>query len=343
MAQLRALPIDAMSDAAVGEQIEGLLARYHDGHIKMSPDGSTAEPEYLPVRFRWFPSGIYITSATDPVLRRARLLRLGDVPAESLLDRIAPWASIENESGLHNAASNTLWNAAALVAAHIAVSGKPVPMQVQLTSGEKRTVALVPQHIASIHWSASGQIPAYRQRRSPPNWLTPLPDRSSGSIYLRYLECHDKELSRSLAKQLQSLIQNGAKQVVIYLRGNDGGDSAAFSPILQVLQTSSARTRRLVVLTDRETFSSAFRNALELKDIGATLIGEAPAQRPIYTGNVKSFLLPYSRLQIRYTTKWTRLGPGDLYEVKPDLLLQPTPEQYMRGEDPLLDKALGIS
>jgi hypothetical protein len=337
IAQLRALPIDAMSNAAIAEQIEGLLARYHDGHIKMSPDGSTAEPEYLPVRFRWFPSGIYITSAVDPSLRGAKLLRLGTVQAESVLDRVASWVSIENESGLHAAASNTLWNAAALSASQIAESGKAVPMLVRLASGEEKTLELLPQPIISIHWSSPGQIPAYRQSRKPSNWLTLLPDR--GLIYLRYAECHDNDLSSSLATQLESLIQNGGQRVVVDLRGNEGGDSAAFGPILKVLRTSAARKRPLVVLIDRETFSSGFRNALELRGIGGTLMGEAPSQRPVYTGNVKSFLLPYSRLQIRYTTKWSRLGPADMQQINPEILLQPTPEQYVRGDDPLLDRA----
>ena len=94
---------------------------------KIMPDGSTAEPDYLPARFRWFPSGIYITVAADPKLRGAKLLRLGSVEASLLLDRIAPWISIENDSGLHAAASSALWNAAVLVAAQVAEEGKPVP------------------------------------------------------------------------------------------------------------------------------------------------------------------------------------------------------------------------
>jgi hypothetical protein len=335
--RLRQLPIGTMTDAAVGEEIEHLLAQYHDGHIKILPDGSIAEPDYLPAKFRWFPSGIFITGAVDPKLRGAKVIRLGHANADSLLERIAPWVSIENDSGLHFAVSNALWNAAILSAAKIADTTGPVPLTVKVISGQEITVFLTPQPIADMHWVAPSYVPEYRQALTPSNWLKVMPDRHA--VYLRYAECHDKGRSRSLARQLQDAPLDGAWRIIIDMRGNEGGDSAAFAPLLDTLKSRPDRSR-ILVLVDRGTFSSAFRNAVELKHIGATWIGEAPSQRPIYTGDVESFLLPHSHLQIRYTTKWSRLGPADLTELKPDVLIQPTAEEYFGGKDPVLDYAL---
>lgn len=337
IARLRALPIETMPDAVIGAEVEHLLAEYHDGHIKILPDGSTAEPDYLPVKLRWFPSGLYVTSAIDPLLRGARVLRLGNTDADQLLPRIAPWVSIENESGLHAAASNTLWNAAVLRAAGIADSHRPILLTVQLATGEVKTESLEPQHIESIHWPAPTVVPEYRQVLNPSNWMKTIPDRRA--VYLRYAECHDKERSRSLAKQLEDALRSFPSRVIVDFRGNEGGDSAAFAPLLSVLKSRSSG-HRLIVIVDRGTFSSAFRNAVELKQIGATWIGEAPSQRPAYTGNVETLVLPHSRLQIRYTTKWTRLGPADALEIKPDILKQPSIAEYLAGEDTVLDEAL---
>lgn len=335
--RLRGLPIDRMSDALIGAEIERLLAEYHDGHIKILADGSTAEPDYLPVKFRWFPSGLYITAAVNPELRGARLLRLGNADADTLLARIAPLVSIENDSGLHAAAASALWNAAILKAAGIVDSPQAVPLTVQLPSGDTRTEDLTPEPIANIHWPKSDAVAEYRQAHNSPNWMKIVPDRDA--IYLRYAECHDKERSRALAKQLKDALRGGTGRVIVDLRGNEGGDSAVFAPLLDTLKSRPSK-QRLIAIVDRATFSSAFRNAMELRQIGAIWIGEAPSQRPVYTGNVESFLLPHSHIQIRYTTKWTRLGPADAHAMQPDVLSQPSAMQYLAGEDPVLAQAL---
>jgi hypothetical protein len=340
IAQLQALPIAILSNAEIAAHIGHLLARYHDGHLTVRTDDSTAEPLFLPLRFRWFPSGIFVTAAADPRLLGAKLLQLGNTPADALLQRIAPWISIENDSGLHTAAFTALSNTAILADAGIAPYGHPVAIKLQPASGNEIAVALEPHPYAQIAWPTPPRLPLYRQDHTPANWTLPMP--AHNALYLRYAECNGEPGNRGLATAIATtLSQHPTTRIIIDLRRNSGGDSAAFSPVLAALRKQHVGDRhQLIALTDRNTFSSAFRNAVELKTIGARIVGEAPSQRPVYTGNVKSFLLPNSHLQIRYTTKWSILGPASTMELTPDIPIQPTPQQYLAGDDPVLDLAL---
>ncbi len=340
--QLRALPLASLSDAEIAQHIQALLAQFHDGHLRIFTGGSIAEPALLPVRFRWFPSGFYITGAASPELLGAQLLQLNGTPADALLPRLAPWLSVENTAGLHAAALNALSNIALLKAAGLVPHGQAAVVQLRSPSGTGQTLTLSPQLFRDIHWVTPGTLPLYRQPHSPENWSTRLPGRPV--LYLRYAECHDEAHSRDLAHQLEAQLQaEPGLALIVDLRGNEGGDSAAFAPLLSLIRRQQLGQRhKLAALIDRNTFSSAFRNAVELKQAGAMLLGEASGQRPIYTGNVKNFTLPYSRLQIRYTTKWSRLGPPDALELPPDIAIQPTPAQYLRGEDPVLGRALSV-
>jgi hypothetical protein len=341
--RLKALPFETMSDAAVALEIERLLARFHDGHIRVMTDGAGAQigagAKLIPLRFRWFPEGIYVVDAADARYVGARLVRLGETRAEALPERIAPWVSVENDSGLHAAVYAALSNATLLQAAGVTGAGN-VAVELRLSDGETVKADATPQASSQIVWQPARKLPWFRQARTPANWLEEVPGR--GVIYLRYAECHDGATTKALAKDLEARLEKApAMRLIVDLRGNEGGDSGLFAPVLRVVRQSGLGKGRLDVLADRNTFSSGYRNLMELRAAGARQWGEAPGQRPVYTGDVKSFVLPHSRVVIRYTTKWSRLGALGVVGTAPDVAVQPGPEEFLRGDDPVLARVLG--
>ena len=105
-------------------------------------NGTTSEPQYLPLRIRWFLQGIYVVDAELPELVGGRLLSLGGTAAEVLAVRVAPWVSVENQSGLHAALFAALPNAAILTTAGIVPAGPAVETPFPLPSGTWRSYAL---------------------------------------------------------------------------------------------------------------------------------------------------------------------------------------------------------
>ena len=158
-------------------------------------------------------------------------------------------------------------------------------------------------------------------------------------LFIKYNRC-DGEGFKSLSERALKMIDDDlVDTLVIDLRGNGGGNSTLFGPLLEGLKSRAIGREpgRLYGVTDRDTYSSALMNALELKtQTAAVMLGEPPGERPNSYGEVRAFTLPNSRLEVYYSTKFFRLVKGDPPAVTPDVPIEPTFADYAAGRDPLL-------
>lgn len=131
-------------------------------------------------------------------------------------------------------------------------------------------------------------------------------------------------------------------RVIIDLRFNGGGDSRLIGALKSGLKSRAALGSHVLVLVGSGTFSSALMNAIELRDeLHATLVGEAPGERPNSYGEVKFFTLPNSQLHVQYCTKFFRqVKSGNPAELEPDIPAAPTLGDTLSGRDPVLEAAL---
>jgi hypothetical protein len=66
-------------------------------------------------------------------------------------------------------------------------------------------------------------------------------------------------------------------------------------------------------------------------------VGEETGGKPNHYGEVKSFKLPHSGLQIYYSTRYFKEVPEDSNTIEPDVVATSSFEDYARGIDPALD------
>ena len=127
--------------------------------------------------------------------------------------------------------------------------------------------------------------------------------------------------------------------IVIDWRGNSGGNSLVFRPMEEGLQKRSEEKRlRLFGIIDHGTYSSALINALQFKrDLRATLLGEPTGDNPGNQSEVQSFVLPYSKLTVQYSTRFFDLNEGEKEALTPDILLSPSLQDYLSGIDPIYE------
>lgn len=115
-------------------------------------------------------------------------------------------------------------------------------------------------------------------------------------------------------------------------------------PLIEGLQKRSQLSDkgRLYVLIGRGTFSSGMMAAVRFRqNLDAILIGEGSGSPPNEYGEVESFVLPYSKIQIEYTTKFFRLmEDSDPPTLEPDLSVQLPMADLLSGRDRVLDTAL---
>jgi hypothetical protein len=215
--------------------------------------------------------------------------------------------------------------------------------------------------------------PLYLKHPHELYWYEYLADEQM--VYLHYGRCQDMErlpFQEFVAGTFAFIDAHPVTRLVIDLRENGGGDSEHIRPVIEALAQRPAldRAGHLFVIVGRGTYSSAMLNVVALdQETRAVFVGEPPASVPDHYGQVASFLLPNSHVRIDYSTKHfpitrraagERLGAGDWLGVLgyssarfsfgdggsdayvPDLLVEPTIEEYVGGRDAALEAILNI-
>jgi uncharacterized protein (TIGR03437 family) len=93
------------------------------------------------------------------------------------------------------------------------------------------------------------------------------------------------------------------------------------------------------VIIGRRTFSSAIINALAMKRGPVTLVGEPSGGSPNSYGEVKTLVLPNSRLNVSYSTRYFFMGVPD-GPLVPDVAVPTYSADYFARHDPFLAAAL---
>lgn len=327
-----------------------LVALLQDGHTRVAR--STSFRSY-PVRFRWFPDGVYATltyGAAAHAVGGLRLVRVGQQPVEEVLQQLSHFVSADNEVGRRTGAVRLLSQAEALAFARVAGLDS-VHYEFASPTGQPLRVALACR-VDSL-WQAlpaerpliAGTLePLYRRHLEEPFWYTALP--AHRAVYVQYNNCRDMNRFLRFSWQVTRALQrDSAERFILDLRFNEGGNSRQFAPLRWWLAHSRFNRRgRLFVLIGRDTFSSGLRAACELKQqTQALLVGEATGGCPTqHCTEVKEFELPYSGLRIQVASRQTNYLPalGTAPTLEPDLPVPLTIAAYCHGQDPVLEAAL---
>ncbi len=327
-----------------------LVAQLRDGHTRVA---RPANLRTYPVRFRWFPDGIYATLTYGAAARPAgglRLVRLGEQPVDTVLRRLGHLVSADNEVARRTGAVRLLSQAAAL--AFVQAAG-PDSAIYEFATAPGQAVRLVLASRADSAWLAQPAArplaagvaePLYRRHLEEPFWYAALPARRA--VYVQYNSCREMGRFLRFSWQLRrALLRDSAARLVLDLRFNEGGNSRQFAPLRWWLAHSALNRRgRLFVLIGRDTFSSGLRAACELKQqTQALLVGEATGGCPTqHCTEVKEFQLPYSGLRIQVASRQANYLPqlGRAPTLLPDLPVPLTMAAYRQGQDPVLEAAL---
>jgi uncharacterized protein (TIGR03437 family) len=133
--------------------------------------------------------------------------------------------------------------------------------------------------------------------------------------------------------------------VALDLRGNVGGDSSVWQPLLDGLSRRMPAlmanpTFRVYGVIDKGTFSSGSLDAMLLRGAipQVRMIGEPTGGAAGGWGNVVGFALPGSGLTGQYSTKWiyppSYVTPGPDYQ--PDIQIGTRPADFFARHDPVL-------
>jgi hypothetical protein len=347
-------------------EMAGLVASLGDGHTGL------VLPTYsvLPLELYCFGGVWYVTrvSAEYRDLLGARLTAIGGFSIEEIVSRLEPIVSHDNASGL---ASQLPYR---LVMPDILSGVGALPPGAQETrvetidaSGSKVELNLrawrygeAEPEFVSLPVPASSALS--RARQGEAYWCSLVP--GTRTLYIAYNRCREdpKKSMKAFAKEVDSILSSGsADRVFVDLRNNGGGSSPLFWPLLRVLASQARGNGRggrgaipVYAAIGRRTFSSAVLDAAELArgqswplsilapSAAATFVGEASGGRPNHYGEVKSFVLPESRLRVQYSTMKFHAWPEDSDALYPAISAPPTWADYVSGRDSALEAVVAL-
>ena len=338
------------SDAEVVLGMQRLLALGGDGHTNLSPFQGGSPVRRFAFRLYWFSDGIFVTDAAAAyasVLGR-QLVRIENTPVDEAVSRIAPLISHENNWWVRSQAATLLVSPDVLTSVGIAPKGAAsISFTFQDANGLPQTLAIAPGSAAlySLPQKARPNPPLYRRNPERYYWYDFLD--AAKLLYIKYNVCQESPVlsMNDFVNDLFAAYQTTPINLaVIDVRNNGGGDSRIINPLEQALTQANAEgavsMNQVFVVIGRDTFSSGMFAAIDLKRLGATLIGEPTGNRPNSFGNVVPFTVPNSRLTGQVSTRQFQFPdfPGDA--LMPDIPVELSSADYFAERDPVLDAIL---
>lgn len=348
--------IPQLADSEIVLRLMRLVAEGKTAHNNVYPEGDLEFHAY-PMEFVWYPDGAVLTRATKEYESAlgARIVRIGSMTPEELESSVEPYLSHENVSWLHELSPDFILNRE--VAEHFGFAGKDGSIEFtfarpgaeQFSLRVTPVSAKSPTHLISAAEALHLPTPLYRKHPNVWYWYEYLPDMQT--IYIQYNRCRNdsqksfKDFTKGLLRFVDGLRPpQKIERVIVDLRFNSGGDSSVIDPLIEGLQTRTQLSAKggLYVLISRGTFSSGMMAAVRLReDLHAILLGEGSGSPPNEYGEVKSFSLPNSKIDIHYTTKYFRLlEDSDPPTLEPDVAIQRSTVDFLQGRDRVFDTAL---
>ena len=351
--------IPALSDAEVFAGLSRIVASLQQGHTMMwgeGPPGATTTPRlpfaFLPLQLHAFDEGLFVIAAGEAErdLPGARLMTIGDVPADSVFALVAGATSFGSRS-------ESLWTVpirmsdVTLLRGLGVVRGDAVTARFRLASGGivERTLVTVSQPLrGKLPPPPAVTAPIFLQQVSQSHWAQPM--QEGRTVYVQFNQVSndpDETLAEFGLRMRRELAAPGVRNAIVDLRHNNGGNTFTYRELLRTLVAfSTGEGHQLYVLIGRGVYSAAANFSTDLERLAdPVFIGEPTSMTGNQHGDEGRVSLPYSRLQATISgVKWQLSHPWDRRaSIVPEVPVSLSARAWLAGEDPVLETALRMA
>lgn len=343
--------VGALSDEQMYAGLARLVGALGQNHTQMwggSRDGPAPNfptLRYLPIQFYLFPEGIFIVGGDDASLVGAQLLAMDGVTAADVLARIRATQSARTEIEAIWTAPFRLTDLAALHGLGITQRPDSASLRLRLRNGRTvtRTIAGADAPILGKLPTPPGvEAPLFLQHVDQAHWFEAWPDLATIYAQVNQIAPDPDETLPQFGLRLRTaLAESGARNLIIDLRHNNGGDTFTYPELLRTaIAFSAEEDHRLYVLIGRNTYSAAANLTTELQRLARPIfVGEPTSGLGNQDGDEGFIRLPYSGLYATVAGVWWQLSdPWDArFTQVPHAPVQLTAADYFAGRDPALD------
>jgi uncharacterized protein (TIGR03437 family) len=336
----RVIPDLTHSDVVV--RLAQIVALGNDSHTSILLPQTAAPFRLVGLRFYWFPEGLYVIAAA-PELKEAlgaRVVGIGDADLERAYRAASTVISHENDYWVQFLSTQYLAIPEVVRALGLAPPGPAVRYTLEDARGRRFTVDAGPGTPSlSLPDPGQGFTPVYQRRGNVNYWAEYL--GSIRTLYFKYnqaVETPGRPFADFAREFLAALDANPAERVVFDVRNNTGGDGGLINALAEGMLARIERLRVYVII-GRQTASAGMGAAIPAKGfLNTLLLGEPTGGKPNHYGDYRSFLLPNSHLEVRYSTQFFTGPEGDA--LYPDVTVPITWADYQSRHDPVLAAVL---
>lgn len=325
--------IDDLEPYQILGGIQTILAKINDPHTYID----YTVYESLPLEVYCFDEGLYIIGA-DSEYREiigAKILSIGTDDIDTIAQKISSLSPNLNESCLQYYIADNIINPYVLKYFNN-MKGRTVQFKLQAMGGEifSKTISLKSKtDIDLVYTSDLIRERPFYLRKDDRHWYTLLDDHT---LYYQDNAMIPNAVGREV---IDAVKENDIDKLVIDLRKNSGGmyiNQKKFIKTIGKLQ--SERKFRIYILMGRVTFSSSVSYIHDfVTSTDCILAGEPPRTGYNHYGDQRTFRLPHSKANIKYSTTFFNIADHDSDEIIPDIAISSRFMDYAGGVDAVLD------
>lgn len=340
--------VDTLNDDEIVVGIYKIMASIGDSHASAYKKSS----KLYPMQFYNFKEGIYVVNTTNQYKETlySKLTKINGIDIEKVKQEIIPLFVAENEAMIKKSIPNYLSNPEILHGIKVVSDTENAVFTFENDKGKTFDV-----NIKSIERGKGDKLiinelydssyPLYMQKPDSNYWYKYLDKEKV--LYFKYNKCQqDKDESAEkiedfIDKLLKFIDNHPVDKFVIDMRDNGGGSDKYILPIIDKLKNNKINNKdSLFVIVGRNTFSAALVDAVLLKErTNATFLGETTSAKPNHYSAAKPFILPNSKIPVRYTTQ-AKESDDNSTTFTPDKIIEISIKDYINKKDPVLDYIL---
>lgn len=356
--------INQKNDLEVALQIQQLLTSMGDSHTTLNYKSLLDKRKVLPLQLYYFKDGLFVlcTSQNYRELVGCRIMSINNIPLNVVEQKISIITGNDNNVIIKKDAPQFIPLTQLLHYLNIKQNkdDKGINIEYQSQDGKIKNITL---HTNSVSKQKSCIQPSFKSHeqalcyKNQKQLFTLDYLKEEKMLYIQYNRCWSKELEIKAGNKhkadkfpsfeefennvFQTLETKGITKIVFDIRFNSGGNSLQGTQFIEKLSNylenrSSVKT---YVVLGRHTFSSAILNALDFKKLipNTIYLGEETSGKPNHFGELRYLLLPSSKLQLFYSTKYFKRVDEDTDSLYPDIKIESTFSDFMKGIDPVYE------
>jgi len=306
---------------------------------------------FIPIKFFWFKEGIYTIEAADDYKTsiKSRLNKIGNISIENVVKIIKNIIPYENNMQLKEMISDYLTSPEILLETKMISDYSNAEFEFVNDKNINHSLTMSILKCKNNYINTDSYIIHKFLNLSNKNknyWFDYL--KKYKTIYFQYNNCYDDPevpFINFCTKMFNFIKNTKINKFILDIRNNSGGKSKLAKPFIKLIKENSRLNQYGVffIIIGRKTYSSAILNAMQLKNECKTIfVGEPTSGKPNHYGEVNSIILPNSKLELTFSTKYFSTSTKDLPSIIPDIPIELTAQNYFSGFDAFTDKILKL-